>query len=167
VDARNGGVGRQARVMAWVAAAACGSDSTGHNEFPPISEGTVTGTIIGIGGVPLDSIRVELTVPSQLDLYTIAGGGGISDPTGRFSVPVQVLDVPDPNAPPDTLAIYITATALPPRYPPPPGDTQVRDSVLAPVALAPSDQPTPVTELELTLPVAAATMSRAAGLSSR
>ena len=135
-------------------AAACGSDSTSHND-PPIAAGTVAGTIAGVGGTPLEGVHVELTVPSQLDAYTVAGGGGISDAAGRFSVPVSVLTVPDPDAPPDTLGIYITATALPPRYTPPPGETEIRDSVLVAVALAPSDQPTPVTEVELTLPVSA------------
>jgi hypothetical protein len=155
-------IGRRGWMPAFVFAAtlsaACGSDSTSHNEFPPISEGTVVGTVTGEGGAPLEAVHVELTVPSQLDAYTVTGGGGISDAAGRFSVPVSVLTVPDPDAPPDTLGIYITATALPPRYTPPPGKTQVRDSVLAPVALAPSDEPTPVTEVGLTLPVAAASM---------
>ena len=149
--------GRSVRLAAClVAGAACGDDSTGHNEFPPISEGTVIGTVTGIGGAPLDSVHVELTVPSQLDLYTVTGGGGISDVDGQVSMPVAIMAAPDPNAPPDTLALYITATALPPRYTPPPGDTSVRDSVLAPVAFAPSDQPTPVSDVQLALPVAAA-----------
>src|ERR1043165_9019547 len=99
MGARSGGIGRQARAGAYlfagVAATACGSDTTADTS-PPISEGTVIGTITGTGGVPLDSVRIELTVPSQLDLYTVTGGGGISDASGRFSVPVSLLSAPDP-----------------------------------------------------------------------
>ena len=142
-------------LAAAVVTAACG-DSTDQNELPPLSEGTVRGTVSGAGGTPLDSIRIELTVPSQLSLYGITGGGGLSDVEGRFSVPVSLVATPDSNAPPDTLAIYITATALPPRYSPPAGEVSVRDSVLVPVALAPGGQPPPVTEVDLMLPVAPA-----------
>ena len=149
-------------MAAWLAAAAvctsiltsgCGTDPGG--EFGTLSEGTVTGSVTGIGGAPLDSIHIELTVPSQLSLYTIVGGGEVTDANGHFSVTVALMGAPDPNALPDTLAIYITATALPPRYTPPQGDVGVRDSVFVPVAMAPSDEPSPVTEVDLMLPVAA------------
>lgn len=147
----------------WIAALAmalgvltigCSTDAGG--EFGTLSEGTVTGSVTGIGGVPLDSVHIELTVPSQLSLFTIVGGGGVTDANGRFSVPVSVLAAPDPNALPDTLAIYITATALPPRYAQPAGDAGVRDSAFVAVALSPSGAPVPVTEVDLTLPVGAA-----------
>ena len=115
----------------------------------------MTGSVTGIGGSPLDSVHIELTVPSQLSLYTIAGGGPVTDANGQFSVTVSLVEAPDPTALPDTLAIYITATAQPPRYTPPPGSVAVRDSVFVAVAMAPSAEPAPVTEVQLTLPVAA------------
>jgi hypothetical protein len=64
------------------------------------------------------------------------------------------MAAPDPTSLPDTLAIYVTATAQPPRYTPPQG-VAVRDSVFIAVAMAPSPEPAPVTEVQLTLPVTA------------
>jgi hypothetical protein len=146
---RLGGAALALCLLAW----GCGDDAPG--EFRALAEGTVVGTVTGTGGAPLDSVRIELTVPSQVaGLFDIGGGGGQTDAEGRFTVPVSIYAAPDLDALPDTLAIYITATAFPPRYPPPQGETLTHDSVLAAVALAPVDDPAPVTEVELTLPVA-------------
>ena len=162
MPARAVGVGR----MGWRAAAGlaaicspalgCATDE-GGGEFQSLASGTVTGSVTGTGSEPLDSILIELTVPSQVSsLFAIVGGGGRTDGEGRFSVPVDVIGAENPEALPDTLAIYITATALPPRYAPPEGETSVRDSALVPVPFAPRGDPVPVTEVELTLPVAPA-----------
>jgi hypothetical protein len=144
-----------------LAATACG-DSTGSDEFPPLARGTVIGNVTGLGGAPLDSVRVEITVPDELALYQLASNVGLSDAEGGFSILVSLLVAPDPEAPPDTLAIYVTATAMPPRYTPPAGDPFVRDSVLVPVALAASG-PVPVSEVHLALPVAAVATRRSGG----
>ena len=136
-----------------VLASGCGTDPGG--EFGTLSEGTVAGSVTGVGGAPLDSVHIELTVPSQLSLYTIVGEGGVTDASGHFSVTVSLMAAPDPTSLPDTLAIYVTATAQPPRYAPPQGGVAVRDSVFIAVAMAPSPAPAPVTEVQLTLPVTA------------
>ena len=73
---------------------------------------------------------------------------------------VSLVAAPDPTALPDTLAIYVTATARPPRYAPPQGGVAVRDSVFVAVAMAPSPEPAPVTEVQLTLPVTAVSRGR-------
>ena len=159
------GLGRGTRLGGAVVAVCllgwgCGGEEAG--EFSALAEGTVIGTVTGTGGAPLDSIRIDLTVPSQIaSLFDIGGGGGQTDAEGRFSVPVAVLTAANPQALPDTLAIYITASAFPPRYPPPEGETLVHDSVLAAVALAPEGDPAPVTEVNLTLPVPPAGQARA------
>ena len=168
MPARVVGVGRMgwrtAAGMAAVCSLALGCATDEGGEFESLASGTVTGSVTGAGSAPLDSILIELTVPSQVSsLFAIAGGGGRTDAEGRFSVPVDVVGAENPEALPDTLAIYITATALPPRYTPPQGETSVRDSALVPVALAPRGEPVPVTEIELTLPVAPAAVRLARG----
>jgi hypothetical protein len=144
-----------------LAAVACGDDN-GPDEFPPLAEGTVIGGVTGLGGAPLDSVRIEITVPEELALYQLASNVGLSDAEGGFSILVSLLVAPDPEAPPDTLAIYVTATAMPPRYTPPAGDPFVRDSVLVPVDLAAS-RPVPVSEVHLALPVAPVASRRSGG----
>ncbi len=113
--------------------------------------------------MPLDSIRIAITLPAELALYEIAPTSACRPmPMGRFSLPVSLVAAPDPQAPPDTLAIYVTASAMPPRYTPPAGDPFVRDSVLVPVALAASG-PVPVSEVHLALPVAPVASRRSGG----
>lgn len=136
------------------ALAACG-DTTGEGEFPPLANAVVTGTVAGELGVPLDSVRIGLGVAAALDAgYVFASADVLTDAQGRFSLPVALLSVPDTAALPDTLRIAITATALPPRYTPPPGEQSVRDSALADVAFAPRPDPAPTTEIRMVLPVA-------------
>jgi hypothetical protein len=139
-------------LAASLAALSCG-DESGLEPDPPLARGTIIGSVTGAGGAPLDSIRIGIVRPAELALYDLQTAGGSTDAQGEFSFEVDLFLAPDPQSPPDTLAVYVTATALPPRYTPPAGDPAVRDSVLVPVALAASG-PVPVTEVHLALPVA-------------
>ena len=145
-----------------LAATACGDDAVNNGDIPPLARGIVIGGVTGAGGVPLDSVRIALTRPAELALYDFAPGSVATDAEGTFSLPVSLISAPDPQAPPDTLVIYITASAEPPRYTPPLGSPSVRDSVLVPVALAATGQ-VPVSEVHLTLPVAPVASRRAGG----
>jgi hypothetical protein len=141
-------------VTAAGCALAVGCATEDGSELQALASATVTGSVTGSGGAPLDSVAVDITVPDQLNsLFDLDGEPGRTDANGRFSIAVEVLTAADPGALPDTLAIYITATATPPRYLPPNGRTSARDSVLVPVAFAPAGDPPPVTETRLTLPV--------------
>ena len=142
-----------AMAAACALASGCATDEGG--EFEPLANATVIGSVTGLGGGALDSVLIGITVPDQVSsLFDIATGFGLTDTNGRFSITVGVQSAVNPDALADTLAIYITATAAPPRYTPPGGEPNVRDSVLVPVAFAAAGDPTPVTETELTLPVA-------------
>ena len=101
MPARVVGVGRVGwRMAAGMAvcslALGCATDEGG--EFESLASGTVTGSVTGTGSAPLDSILIELTVPSQVSsLFAIAGGGGRTDVEGRFSVPVDVVGAEIPR----------------------------------------------------------------------
>jgi hypothetical protein len=137
-------------------APACGGDGAVDNgAFPVLARGTVSGEVTGAGGVPLDSVVIVFTAPPELAMYEFQSARALSDVQGQFSLPIDLVSAPDPNAPPDTLALYITARAGPPRYTPPPGEDLVSDSLLVPVALAETGVP-PVSEVHLSLPVAPA-----------
>ena len=120
------------------------------------------GNVTGLGGVPLASVRVEITVPEELDLYQLDVQRRPVGRRGCILYPGIAPRRSRPKAPPDTLAIYVTATAMPPRYTPPAGDAFVRDSVLVPVDLAAS-RPAPVSEVHLALPVAPVASRRSGG----
>jgi hypothetical protein len=136
------------------ALAACGG-ATDINEFPPLANAVVTGTVAGALNVPLDSVHIGLTVPPALAAqYSFGSADVLTDAQGRFTFPIAMLSAPAPAALPDTLRIAITSTALPPRYTPPPGEQRVRDSALADVAFAPRPESAPITEIRIVLPVA-------------
>ena len=157
--ARLGGLG--ALLAASLAAAACG-DGSGLDPAPPLASGTVIGSVTDVGGAPLDSIQIGISRPAELALYDLQTAGASTDARGEFSFTVGLFLAPDPQSPPDTVAVYVTATALPPRYTPPAGDPAVRDSVLVPLALAASG-PVPVNEVHLTLPLAPVASRRSGG----
>lgn len=147
------------RRLTWMLAlgsalAACG-DATDQSEFPPVANAAVTGTVTGELNVPLDSVHIGLAVPPALAAgYSFGSPDVLTDAQGRFTLPVAMLSAPAQAAPPDTLRIAITATALPPRYTPPPGEQRVRDSALVDVAFGPRPEPAPITEIHIVLPVA-------------
>ena len=136
------------------ALAACG-DATDQSEFPPLANAVVTGTVAGALDVPLDSVHIGLTVPPALAAeYAFGSADVLTDAQGRFTIPIAMLSAPASGALPDTPRIAITATALPPRYTPPPGEQRVRDSVFVDVAFAPRPESAPITEIRIVLPIA-------------
>jgi hypothetical protein len=70
---------------------------------------------------------------------------------GGFSMPIDIFAGPPPF--PDTVEIYVPASAWPPKYPAPPGQERTSDSVLVATVLAPAEAPPPVTTVSLTLPI--------------
>jgi len=150
------GVRRSARLAGWVTGCAAGlvacGDSTGQDEFPPLAQGVIEGTITGTDGQPLDSVNVDLVIPADLsNKYSIGLAGTVTDSDGGFTLPVQLTAGPPPL--PDTVEIYVRASAWPPKYPAPPGEDSTSDSVLVATALGPREVPAPVTAASITLPV--------------
>jgi hypothetical protein len=151
------GLRRSARVAGWVFGCAAGlvacGDSTGQDgEFEPLAQGLVEGTVRGADGQPLGAVNVDLVIPDSLDnLYGIGLPGTETDSDGGFSLPVQLLSGGPPL--PDTVEIYVRASAWPPTYPAPPGEEKTTDSVLVAIALAPHGVPAPVTTASISLPI--------------
>ena len=99
----------------------------------------MTGSVTGIGGAPLDSMHIELTVPSQLmALYAIVGGVGRDRREGRILGHVALMVGPGTRRAAghagDLHHRHRSAAALHPAA----GRVGVRDSVFVPVAMAPS-----------------------------
>jgi hypothetical protein len=132
---------------------ACG-DSTGQDEFPALAHGQIQGTVSGTEGQPLDSVDVTLVIPANLRAQFAFGTPGVlTDADGHFLLPVEIFTAPDPADLPDTVEVYVRASAFPPKYAPPTGEEKITDSVLVATALEPRENPAPLTAAPITLSV--------------
>lgn len=147
---------RSVRVAAWVlrcatGIVACSNSTDTDGEFPPLAQGGIEGVVTGRDGEPLDSVNVTLVIPAELsEHYDFGLPGDLTDSNGRFSLPVAIFGGPTPL--PDTVEVYVRASAWPPKYPAPPGENQTSDSVLVATALEPRGNPPPIAETSITLP---------------
>ena len=131
---------------------ACGTTPPG--EFPAIAHGVIEGTVRGTAGQPLDSVNVTLVIPAQLSgQYAFGTPGMLSRADGSFSLSVEIYTAADPANLPDTVGLYVRGSAFPPKYPAPPGEEKISDSVLVATALGSPDISPPVTEAPITLPI--------------
>ena len=152
------GVRQSSRLAGWMVGCALGlvacGDLTGQNEFPALAHGQIEGTVSGIEGQPLDSVNVTLVIPANLrDQYAIGTPGALTDGDGHFLLPVEIFTAPDPADLPDTVEVYVRASAFPPKYPPPSGEERITDSVLVAAALKPRENPAPLTAAPIRLSV--------------
>jgi hypothetical protein len=134
---------------------ACGTET--NDDFPSLTRGVVEGVVRGSNDQPLDSVNVVLVIPEALDQqFTFGAPSVVTDSDGSFSIAVEILDRAEPTAPlPVSVEIYVGATALPEKYPPPSGEESIVDSVLVDVSLVENGQgpaPTTTTAIELPIP---------------
>lgn len=121
-----------------------------EREFGASHHAVVEGVVTSRGGQPLDSVEVvawRLTGPSGM----LAQERVITDPAGRFRLPVRATVGPQPASVPDQVVVRAFAYAS--RYPRGEQGRVALDSATVAVTLVPLAQAPPVVRTRITLPL--------------